>query len=105
VSDRIAFDRVTGAVGVRTPIVAPINCSAVGFENTDLVNKAKLWDAAAGGSYKELAKGGAHLVAASHARPAAGDTFPKNQRFNAGDTIVWYEPAAGTGPLAVEFVL
>jgi hypothetical protein len=98
--NRLAFDRVAIAPSTRTAIIAPIPCNAVTFEQTDQVNAAKVWDSSVGGSYKELPAGTERIFEATHDAYSNGGNV-----FRVGDVVAYVEAVAGTGPIAVEFLL
>ena len=92
----VRFDSVTIDAVSRTPILADFECSVVTLRNADLVNDATLYDAASGGSSLTLSAGQSRSF-----NPSSGI---RQVSWRAGDTIVWAQASAGTGPIEVELL-
>jgi hypothetical protein len=102
-ADRLAFDRFAIAPSVRTAIVAAADCVRVVLEQDDQVNAAKIWDAAAAGSYKTLPAGGELIIEASPQSTTDNPHAVRRGFFKAGDTVCYVEAVGGVGPIVGSF--
>lgn len=92
-SQLIRYSSITIDPATRTALTVPVDCNAVNIWNRDVVNDATLYDAASGGNSRPLAAG----TSVSYRRQAM-----RGDQWHAGETIVWAQSAAGTGPILVE---
>lgn len=83
-----------------TPIVTPINCNNVSLEQSDQANDAKMrTNSADAATEKSLPAGIEHRITPPDSR---GLGSPRH-RWLAGNTVLYVQSVAGTGPIVAEF--
>ena len=92
----IRYDSVTIDAVSRTPLTAIVDCSVIRIINGDTVNACTLYDASTGGGSLPL--------------PAGADvTYRRSPNrgghWGFGETILWAQADAGTGPIRVEYLI